>query len=99
MSRFLALCDILGLECHVGPPRIVRGVGLDVGRLALALEAVRAGFPDADARLTLHDWASCSLRSTPWSTSVMRLPVRPGYANSWPSPVARRLGVADAVPE
>lgn len=97
MSRLLALCDILGLECHVGPPRIVRGVGLDVGRLALALEAVRAGFPDADTRLTLHDRAQLLAavysvideRDAPASTARVRELVA----------IARRLGVADAVPE
>lgn len=97
VSRLLALCDVLGLECYVGPPRTVRGVDLDVGRLALALEAVGAGFPDADALLTLHDRAQLLAavysvideRDAPASAARVRELVA----------IARRFGVADAVNE
>ena len=97
VSRLLALCDVLGLECYVGPPRSVAGADLDVGRLALALEALTAGFPDVDARLTLSDraqllagiYAVIDERDSPASAARVRELVA----------IARRFGVADAVPE
>ena len=61
MSRLRALCEVLGLEFYVGPRRSLGGVDLNVGRLALALEAVTAGFPDAERRLPLHDRAQLDL--------------------------------------
>ena len=75
----------------------MRGVDLDVGRLALALEAVGAGFPDADALLTLHDRAQLLAavysvideRDAPASAARVRELVA----------IARRFGVADAVNE
>ena len=45
VSRMRALCEVLGLEFYIGRPRTVGGVDLDVGRLALALEAVTRGIP------------------------------------------------------
>ena len=97
VSRLLALCEALGLEFYVGPARTVRGVELDVERLALALEALLAGFPDADARLTVHDRAQLLAavysvideRDAPASAARVRALVA----------IARRFGVADAVPE
>ena len=97
VSRLLALCEVLGLECYVGPPRTVRGTDLDVRRLALALEAVMAGFPDSDSRLMLHDRAQLLAavysvideRDAPASAARVRELVA----------IARRFGVADALPE
>lgn len=97
VSRLLALCDVLGLEVYVGPPRQVRGVELDVSRLALALEAVRAGFPYPDARLTPDDRAQLLAaiygvideRDAPASATRVRELIA----------IARRFGVPDAVRE
>ena len=95
VSRLLAICDVLGLECYVGPPRSVGGVELDVARLALALEALTAGFPDVDSRLTLRDraqllagiYAVIDERDSPASAVRVRELIQ----------MARRFGVADAV--
>ena len=97
IHRLRALCDVLGLEFYIGRPRTVRGVDFDVERLALALDAVAAGFPDADRRLSVHDRAQllvavyALLGEGDASASAER--VRELIA------IARRFGVADAVPE
>ena len=97
IHRLRALCDVLGLEFYIGRPRTVRGAAFDVERLALALESVSAGFPDADRRLSVHDRAQllvavyALLGEADASASAER--VRELIA------IARRFGVADAVPE
>ena len=97
IHRLRALCDVLGLEFYIGRPRTVRGVDFDVERLALALDAVAAGFPDADRRLSLHDRAQLLvavyslLGESAASASAAR--VRELIA------ISRRFGVADAVGE
>ena len=97
INRLRALCDVLGLEFYIGRPRTVRGADFDVDRLALALESVSAGFPDADRRLSVHDQAQllvavyALLDGSDASASAAR--VRELVA------IARRFGVADAVPE
>ena len=97
VSRLRALCEVLGLEFYVGPRRSLGGVDLNVGRLALALEAVTAGFPDAERRLPLHDRAQllaavyAVIDDRDASASAAR--VRELAA------IARRFGVADAVRE
>ena len=97
IHRLRALCDVLGLEFYIGRPRTVRGAAFDVERLALALDAVAAGFPDADRRLSVHDRAQLMvavyalLGEGDASASAER--VRELIA------IARRFGVADAVPE
>ena len=97
INRLRALCDVLGLEFYIGRPRTVRGAAFDVERLALALDAVAAGFPDADRRLSVHDRAQllvavyALLGEGDASASAER--VRELIA------IARRFGVADAVPE
>ena len=97
IHRLRALCDVLGLEFYIGRPRTVRGAEFDVERLALALDAVAAGFPDADRRLSVHDRAQllvavyALLAGREASASAAR--VRELIA------IARRFGVADAVPE
>ena len=96
VSRMRALCDVLGLEFYIGRPRSVRGVELDVGRLALALDAVCAGFPDLE-RLPIHDRAQLiaavygNIDDRDANASADR--VRELVA------IARRFGVADAVRE
>ena len=95
IHRLRALCDVLGLEFYIGRPRTVRGAAFDVERLALTLEAVSAGFPDADRRLSVHDRAQllvavyALLDGSDASASAAR--VRELIA------IARRFGVADAV--
>ena len=97
INRLRALCDVLGLEFYIGRPRTVGGAEFDVDRLALALEAVAAGFPDADRRLSVHDRAQllvavyALLDGSDTSASAAR--VRELIA------IARRFGVADAVGE
>ena len=97
IHRLRALCDVLGLEFYIGRPRTVRGAAFDVERLALALDAVAAGFPDADRHLSVHDRAQllvavyALLGEGDASASAER--VRELIA------IARRFGVADAVPE
>ena len=97
IHRLRALCDVLGLEFYVGRPRTVRGAEFDVERLALAIEAVGAGFPDPDRRLSLHDRAQLLvavyslLGESDASAGAAR--VRELIA------IARRFGVADAVRE
>ena len=97
IHRLRALCDVLGLEFYVGRPRTVRGAEFEVERLALALEAVASGFPDADRRLSVHDQAQLLvavyslLGETDPSAGVAQ--VRELIA------IARRFGVADAVRE
>ena len=41
VDRVQALCDTLGIECYIGPPR--EGLEVDEQRLALALEATERG--------------------------------------------------------
>ena len=97
IHRLRALCDVLGLEFYVGRPRTVRGAEFEVERLALALETVASGFPDADRRLSVHDKAQLLvavyslLGETDPSAGVAQ--VRELIA------IARRFGVADAVRE
>ena len=97
IHRLRALCEVLGLEFYVGRPRSVPGAEFDVERLALALDAIAAGFPDADRRLSVHDRAQllvavyALLGGRDASTSAAR--VRELIA------IARRFGVADAVRE
>lgn len=73
------------------------GAEFEVERLALALEAVASGFPDADRRLSVHDQAQLLvavyslLGETDPSAGVAQ--VRELIA------IARRFGVADAVRE
>ena len=95
IHRLRALCDVLGLEFYIGRARTVGGAEFDVDRLALALESVSAGFPDADRRLSVHDRAQllvavyALLDGSDASASAAR--VRELIA------IARRFGVADAV--
>ena len=95
INRLRALCDVLGLEFYIGRSRTVPGAEFDVDRLALALESVSAGFPDADRRLSVHDRAQllvavyALLDGSDASASAAR--VRELIA------IARRFGVADAV--
>lgn len=96
-ERLHALCDVLGLEYYIGRPRSVPGAEFDVERLALALEALAAGFPDSDRRLSVHDRAQLLvavyslLGENDAAASAAR--VRELIA------IARRFGVADAVRE
>ena len=97
IHRLRSLCDVLGLEFYVGRPRTVGGAEFDVERIALALEAVAAGFTDADRRLTVHDRAQLlvavySLLGTS-DAQAGAARVRELIA------IARRFGVADAVRE
>ena len=95
IHRLHALCDVLGLEFYVGRPRTVGGAEFDVDRLALALESVSAGFPDADRRLSVHDRAQLLVAvysllgesDAPASAARVRELIA----------IARRFGVADAV--
>ena len=97
IHRLRALCDVLGLEYYVGRPRTVRSAEFDVDRLALALDAVAAGFPDADLRLSVHDRAQLLVAvysllghgDAPASAARVRELIA----------IARRFGVADAVRE
>ena len=95
INRLRALCDVLGLEFYIGRSRTVPGAEFDVDRLALALDAVAVGFPDADRRLSVHDRAQllvavyALLDGSDTSASAAR--VRELIA------IARRFGVADAV--
>ena len=97
IHRLRALCAVLGLEFYIGRPRTVRGAAFDVERLALALDAVAAGFPDADRRLSVHDRAQLLVAvyallgegDASASAEQVRELIR----------IARRFGVADAVPE
>ena len=97
INRLRALCDVLGLEFYIGRSRTVGGAEFDVDRLALALESVSAGFPDAHRRLSVHDRAQllvavyALLDGSDASASASR--VRELIA------IARRFGVADAVGE
>ena len=97
IHRLHALCDVLGLGFYIGRPRTVGGAEFDVDRLAIALDAVAAGFPDADRRLSVHDRAQLLvavyslLGEADASASAAR--VRELIA------IARRFGVADAVRE
>ena len=97
INRLRALCDVLGLEFYIGRSRTVPGAEFDVDRLALALDAVAAGFPDADRRLSVHDRAQLLvavyslLAGSDAPASAAR--VRELIA------IARRFGVADAVGE
>ena len=97
IHRVRALCDVLGLEFYIGRSRTVPGAEFDVDRLALALESVSAGFPDAHRRLSVHDRAQllvavyALLDGSDASASASR--VRELIA------IARRFGVADAVSE
>ena len=97
IHRLRALCDVLGLEFYIGRPRTVRGAAFDVERLALALDAVAAGFPDADRRLSVHDRAQLLVAVYALlgegDASASAEQVRELIA------IARRFGVADAVPE
>ena len=96
VRRLKALCEVLGLEFYIGPPRTVGRVDLDVGRLALALEAVVAGFPDIE-RIPMRDRAQLitavygNIDERDAEASAVR--VRELVA------IARRFGVADAVRE
>ena len=97
VPRLRALCDVLGLEFYVGKPRQDPRGRFDVERLALALEAVAAGFPEVDRRLPLHDRAQLlaavyDILDGP-DASVSAVRVRELIA------IARRFGVADAVRE
>ena len=95
IHRLRALCEVLGLEFYVGRPRAVPGAEFDVERLALALESVSAGFPDADRRLSVHDraqllvavYALLGESDAPASAARVRELIA----------IARRFGVADAV--
>ena len=97
VSRLRALCDVLGLEFYVGKPRTVGGAALDVGRLALALEAVATGFPEIERKLPLHDrahllaavYAIIDERDASASAAQVREVIA----------IAKRFGVADAVRE
>ena len=97
IHRLRSLCDVLGLEFYVGRPRTVRGAEFDVDRVALALDAVAAGFPDADRRLSVHDraqllvavYALLGESDAPASAARVRELIA----------IARRFGVADAVRE
>ena len=97
VSRMRALCDAIGLEFYIGRPRTVGRADLDIGRLALALEAVTAGFPEIERRLPLHDRAQ--LVAAVYSiiderdASASAAQVREVIA------IAKRFGVADAVRE
>lgn len=91
----LKLCDVLGLEVYVGPPRTVRAVELDVSRLAL--EAVRAGFPDADPCLTPDDRAQ--LLAAVYGVIDERDPTASATRVRDLLAIARRFGVPDAVGE
>ena len=97
IHRLRALCDVLGLEFYIGRSRTVPGAEFDVERLALTLDAVAAGFPDADRRLSVHDRAQLLvavyslLAGSDARASAAR--VRELIA------IARRFGVADAVGE
>ena len=89
------MCSVSGFT-SVGRARSV-GAEFDVDRLAIALDAVAAGFPDADRRLSVHDRAQLLvavyslLGEADASASAAR--VRELIA------IARRFGVADAVRE
>ena len=97
IDRVRALCEVLGLEFYVGRPRTAAGGEFDVERLALALEALDAGFADADRRLSLNERAQLlaavySLlgeRAAPAGAAQVREVIA----------IARRFGVADAVRE
>ena len=95
VPRLRALCEVLGLEYYVGKPRRDPQGRFDVERLALALEAVAAGFPDVDARLAPPDRAQLLVavyeaidgpEAGPSAARVRELVA-----------IARRFGVADAV--
>ena len=94
VGRTRSLCEVLGLEFYIGPPRTVGRVDLDVGRLALALKAVAAGFPDIE-RIPMHDRAQLitavygNIDDRDAEASAER--VRELVA------IARRFGVADVV--
>lgn len=96
-SKLRALCDALGLEFYVGRPRRDPRGRFDVERLAFAIEAVAAGFPEVDARLPPHDRAQLlvavyeAIHGPEASESAAR--VRALIA------IARKFGVADAVRE
>ena len=95
IHRLRALCDVLGLEYYVGRPRTVRGAEFDVDRLALALDAVAAGFPDAESsaargRLFRHATSRARGRFIRVSAAMHRLvygPIHPehGVADLHPS--------------
>ena len=63
INRLRALCDVLGLEFYIGRSRTVPGAEFDVDRLALALDAVAVGFPDADR-------APCLCRASSGATAT-----------------------------
>lgn len=94
VSRLRALCEVLGLEFYIGPPRFVGRAQFDAGRLALALDVVACGFPDADA-LPLRDRAHLIVavydiideRRSDASAARAREMIA----------IARRFGVVDAV--
>ena len=92
VSRMRALCEVLGLEYYIGWPRTVGGVDLDVGRLALALEAV-----DAERHLPLHDRAQ--LLAGVYAVIDDRDPSASAARVRALIAMARRFGVADAVRE
>lgn len=94
-ERLRALCAVLGIEFYVGRPREVAGAEFDVERVALALDALDAGFPDADRRLGVHDRAQLLV-------AVYALLAGPDPAGGAARvrallAIARRFGVSDAV--
>ena len=95
VPRLRALCDALGLEFYVGRPRRDPRGRFDVDRLAIAIEAVKAGFPDADSRLPPHDRAQLLVAVY----DVLEGPDVSGSAERVREliAIARRFGVADAV--
>ena len=96
-SRLRALCEVLGLEFFVGRRRSVGDVALDVARLARALEAVAAAYPDLEESVPLHDRAQLIAavygvlddRDVDASAARVRDLIE----------MAKRFGVADAVRE
>ena len=97
VPRLHALCDVLGLEFYVGKPRRDPRGRFDVGRLALAIESMAAGFPEVDSRLPPHDKAQLLVAVY----DVLDGPDARASAARVRSLIAitRRFGVADAVHE
>ena len=95
VSRLRALCDVLGLEFYVGKPRRIPGTALDVGRLALALEAVTASFPEFERKLPMHDRAQ--LLAAVYALVDARDPSTSAAQVREVIAIAKRFGVADAV--